>query len=331
MALGYLTSSSLISTVKREAMIPTSQSTFTDADFLSIANQEMRIGLVPSIMLYHQEYYVRDAAPITLVANQSAYPIPYRAVGGKFRELFYADTNGNLMKMTRISPDNRPYFQSTSTADSYLFFYIEGNDVVLAPSVGPSPTGSLVFSFWMRPNELVSETRVGTITNIAADATLGTTTFTLSSIPANFASNVKYDVMQTNPGHKTIAFDAIPLTMDATNLTITFTTTDVQSATLGTSVGTGAIVGDYLALAGECIIPQAPSDLHDVLSQRVVMRCLQALGDQAGYAIAQSKLKEMESALATLTDNRSEGQAVKANNVLSPLRSSKLTRRGFWS
>ncbi len=330
MAVGYLTSSSLIATVKTEALIPTSQSTFTNADFLSFANQEMRIGLVPSIMTLHQEYYVRNSAPITIVANQSNYPIPYRAVGSKFRELFYADTNGNLLRMTRISPDNVPYFQQTSTSNSYLFFYIQGNEVVLAPNVGASPSGTLMFSFWMRPNELVDESRVATITNIVVDSVLLTTTFTVDALPTGFSNSTLYDIMQTRPGHKTIAFDATPLSIDSTNRTMTFTTTDVQTITAPGQLGGGAIVGDYIAFAGECIIPQAPADLHDVLSQRVVMRCLQALGDAQGYGLAQSKLQEMEKNLAILTDNRSEGQAMKANNLLSPLRASKITRRGYW-
>ena len=114
MATGYLTSSSLIATVKREGMIPSSQNTFTDADFLQIANQELRIGLMPSILQYHEEYYVRDSAPIPIVSGVSNYPIPYRAVGGKFREVFYVDSQGQLRSMTRISPDDRPYYQQAN-------------------------------------------------------------------------------------------------------------------------------------------------------------------------------------------------------------------------
>lgn len=395
---GYLTSSSLISTVKREAMIPTSTSTFTEADFLSIANQEMRIGLVPSIMQFHQEYYVRDSAPIPLQPNQNSYPIPYRAVGGKFREIFYLDLNNNIRSMSRITPDNRAYYQQSNFQNRFLYFYIQGNEIVLVPDVGPNPVGSIIFSFWMRPNELVDESRVATIESISTTGQTGvltvissggpptltsvahgltsgnvitiegsnctpsidgewaitvltsdtftipttvvtpgtqgnwsylSTTYTLDQVPTGFTSTTSYDLMQTNPGHKTIAFDSIPLTLDTINKKITFNTSDTRTVAFSPNIGTAPIVGDYIAFSGECIIPQAPADLHDVLSQRVVLRCLQALGDQPGYALAQSKLQEMEKSTGVLVDNRSEGSPVKANNLGGLLRSAKLRRRNW--
>ncbi len=123
MAVGFLTSSSLIATIKREGMIPEAQSTFTESDFLAMANQEVRIGLVPSILQYHEEYYARDSDPITLVASQSVYAIPYRAVGGKFRELFYLDNNSNLRTMVRISADDRPYYQGANPTN-YIYYYL---------------------------------------------------------------------------------------------------------------------------------------------------------------------------------------------------------------
>lgn len=331
MATGYLTSSSLIDTVKREGLIPASQNTFTDADFLAIANQEIRIGLVPSILQYHQEYYARDSAPVAIVSNQSNYPVPYRAVGGKLREVFYQDISGNLRAMSRISPDDRPYYQQTNFQNRFIYFFMEGNDVVIVPPVGVSPVGSLVFSYYFRPNELVDESRVSTITSISVGAS--TTVYTVDSIPQNltpfiqngvsiagFTTSAKLDILQSRPGHKTISFDISPTAIDTTNKMITFTNTDID---------TGVVVGDYIAFAGECIIPQIPADLHDVLSHRVVMRCLQALGDAQGYGIAQTKLQEMEKNTGTLVDNRIEGSPVKINNTGSLLRSSKMRRKGW--
>lgn len=392
MPAGYLTSSTLIAQVKLESFIPTSQSTFEDSDFLAIANQEMRIGLVPNIMQYHQEYYVRDSDAVPLVANQSAYAIPYRAVGGKIRDVFYLDSNNNLLSMSRISPDDRAFYQQSSVSNSFLYFYLQGNDVVLVPNVSSSPSGSLLFTYYLRPNELVSATRVatisaisttdtdGTITSITAanppiitstahglttgniititdsdctpsiddswavtvtgantftidttvtiagtvaNWTYATTTYTVDQIPTGFSTSVNMDLMQTQPGHRTYTFDQQPLLVDTANSQLVFNTSQVTTPALSPNVGTVPIVGDYIAYAGECIIPQAPSDLHDVLCQRVVTRCLQALGDQPGVALAAQKLGEMEKATATLVDNRVEGAPVKAIN------NNGLLRRGW--
>jgi hypothetical protein len=314
----YLTSITLIETIRREGMIPSSQNTFTDDDFLAMANQEMRIGMVPTIMTHHQEYFVTDSDPIPLVADVNNYEIPYRAIGGKFRDIFYVDTGSNLQAMTRINPDNRSYFQQTNVQNRFVFYYLQGTDVVLTPNVGSTPTGSLLFSYYLRPNELVSETRVGIIETITTGAS--TTVLALSQIPTGFTTTELYDILQTKPGHKTLGMDITATSIDSVNKTITFNNTDIPS---------GLVVGDYVAFAEECVIPQIPSELHDVLAQRVVLRCLQALGDQMGYNIASAKLGEMNVSTSVLVDNRSEGNPEKILNLKGPLRSSKVRRRGW--
>lgn len=326
MPVGYLTSTTLIETIKREGLIPASQNTFTDSDFLAMANQEIRISLIPSILQYHEEYYVRDSEAIALEANVSSYPIPYRAIGGKFRALFYQDSSGNLRSMTRISPDDRPLYQGSVNDNNCIIFYISGNEVVLLPGVGATPTGSLVFSYYLRPNELVDENRTSMITGISVGAS--TTVYTVDSIPQNLTSFVqdgvsltgfstmsKLDVLQSKPGHKTICFDITPTAIDTTNKTITFNNTDLESS---------IVVGDVIAFAGECIIPQIPSDLHDVLVQRVILKCNSALGDAQGVQIVSARVAEMEKNTGTLVDNRSEGNPQKINNQKGTLRSAKL-------
>jgi hypothetical protein len=306
--------------------------------------------------------------------------------------------------MTRIFPEDRPYYQQTNFQNRFLYFFIQGNEIVLVPDVGPNPVGSLVFSYYMRPNELVDEDRVATITDIATTDTTGnitsitaasppvitaiahglstgniititesdcspridgswsitvtdadhftidtnvtiagstgiwtyeTTTYTVDQIPyvnsttPLFSPSTKLDLLQTNPGHKTYSFDQLPLLVDTTNKQIIFNTTQVRTTVFPPNIGQVPIIGDYIALAGECIIPQAPADLHDVLSQRVVARCLQALGDQAGYQMAMSKLVEMEKLTGMLVDNRAEGEPPKANNLRGLLRSAKIRKRGW--
>lgn len=330
MAVGYLTSSSLIATVKRESMIPASQNTFTDADFLAIANQEIRIGMVPTILQYHEEYFVRDSDPIAIEANKSSYAIPYRAIGGKFRELFYKPDTNNLRSMSRISPDDRPYFQESGFQNPFVYFYIKGNEIVLLPDVGANPTGSLLFSYYFRPNELVDESRSATITGIAIGAS--DTVLTVNEIPSSleafirdgitltgFDTTSRLDILQNRPGHKTINFDVLPSAVDTTNKTITFSNDDIDTSSI--------ILGDYICFAGECIIPQIPSDLHEVLVQRVIQRCVQALGDAQAVQMSSAKLSEMNQNMGSLIDNRAEGQATKAINRNGLVRNSLARHR----
>lgn len=330
----YLNSTTLVETILRESLIPSNQATFTTDDFLAMANQETRIGLVPSILQYHQEYFVIDTAPIPLVANQQHYPIPYRALGSKIRDIYYMDSSNNLRLMTRINPEDRPYYQQTNSSVYHQAFYLQNNDIVMVPEVTDNPTGSLLIAFFIRPNDLV-DMSLNRTALITGSAIVGdNTVFTVDRIPSGqtpfiqngqvvtaFTTSTLVDIMQTKPGHKILNYDMVPSAVDTVGLTITFPT-----ASLNEQIA----LGDYISFAGECIIPNVPTDLHDVLSQRVVQRCLQALGDQEGYGVATAKLKEMNAGLGTLMSNRSEGNPIKIVNRNGVLRGGGNNRRwGF--
>lgn len=318
----YLTSDSLIESIKRRGSIPTSQSTFEDTDFLAFANEEMDIGLVPSVLQYHEEYFVYEAeAPLT--ASTSRYAIPERAIGTKIRTVHYQDSNDNLYEMSRISPDDVAFYQQSS-GNYYSHYYIQNNHIVLTPDVGAAPSGSLRITYYLRPNRLVSEDSVGIITAIATttitiDSVVTTVkSLTLSRMPSAFSTTAPCDLLEARGGHRTKAMDVSPLSIDATAKKAYFTPGDMPS---------DLVVGDHVALAGECIIPQLPDDLHSVLAQRVIARCVEALGDTEGLKAANVKLVEMETKTAGLIDNRSEGNPLKVVNLRGAFRQGSGRRR----
>lgn len=159
MKLPYYTSNSLIEAVKRNISFPIAQVTFDEEDILRFADEEMFLEQVPSIMQYHEEYFVfTEEQPLT--PNQSRYPIPKRAIGMKIRDLFYRNTQGQLVEMTRIDPDDKSYMQTKG--DSFptpIYYYLENNSIIISPEVGPDPVGKLVFSYYLRPNSLVQDER----------------------------------------------------------------------------------------------------------------------------------------------------------------------------
>lgn len=324
---GYMTSSELVAAVKRKAAIPVNQNTFTEQDILDFANTEMKIGLVPTILDMHEEYYVTPEL-VALVSGQSNYGIPYRAIGGKLRDIKYVDPSSNLVDMSRIAPEDKARWLLTfSSYTAYCrYFYLEGNNICLLSNANATPQGSLLMEFYMRPNDLVTEDRVATIRNIAWDFTNNLVTFTVDQIPTGFATSTLLDVMQTHPGHRTYSYDLTPVAISTTNKTIQFTASDLK--TVRDNSYAAVVIGDYISFAGECIIPQCPSDLHDVLAQRVAARCLDALGDAQGLSNANVKLQEMEQKSLPLIDNRVEGTPKKIVNKRSLIRNSKLNR--FW-
>lgn len=404
MAKPWLTSDDLIAAVKRKIALPISQITFTEDDILAFANEEMAIAQVPSVMSFHEEYFVQEIN-VDLEENKSRYPIPDRAIGMKLRDLFWKDASNNYFEMTRISSEDKAFFQRNIGANQAIHkFYLEGNDVVLTPQVTNGPTGKLAFFIFLRPNQLVKNERAGTIVYFTKDITIDNanltagdtltidgTVFTavagapstnefqiggssiltatnlknaivtadiiagadngspstavitlqytslsstfvgssagievqstqgiqVDAVPTNFAAGGLFDFLQTKPGHRTRGMDKELLSISGEILE--FDSSDVP---------TDLIISDYICAESECIIPQIPSDLHTVLTERTCARILAAQGDQQGLAATNQKLAEMEARQGTLIDSRVDGAPQKVTSRQSLLRYGKMgTRR----
>ena len=172
----WFTSSDLIESVKRKIAIPINQRTFTDEDILAFASEELMISQVPDIMQYHEEYFVFNE-DITLLTNVTRYPVPERALGQKLRDIFYKDTNNNLFEMTRINPDDKAYWQRESATTNLMQkYWLEGTDIVLSPQQMINPTGYLQFSYFLRPNQLVTNDRAAIASTFFKEVTIDITT-----------------------------------------------------------------------------------------------------------------------------------------------------------
>lgn len=478
----YYTSNDLIEAVKRKIAMPISQETFTEDDILAFANEEMFISQVPSVLSYNQEYFVYQVE-VPLVSGQNRYPIPDRAIGMRIRDVSFKDESNNLVELTRIDLGDSAFFQGIDATISTIHkFYLEGNDIVLIP-FDNIETGSLVFSIYLRPNQLVSDDQAAVLTsiteatsaiqkNLLANSTYvqveptntititdhgfadgnklvfsstdelpegissgdtyyvvnaTTDTFQISTsvggsavsiisvgsgihtvqrnltlteefLPSavNFAddtinipnhdlaeddkvllsstgtlpsplveNNIYYVVSATANSIKlsmSVGGDPIDLTLigsgehtitaDITTLnfnqvpeeivdgslidflqtkaghrTYTYDITIPQNGVSGSSILIPAtdvpdnfIVGDYVCLANQCIIPQIPSDLHNGLAERTCARLLASLGDQAGLQISEAKLGQIDRAQGQLLGNRTESAPQKVLNKNSLLR-----------
>lgn len=417
MAKPWMTSDALIEAVTRKIAAPLSQITFTEDDILRFINEEFAISLVPSVLSMHEEYFVSTKL-VPLVSLQGRYPIPDRAIGMKLRDLFWQDAYGNLFQMSQITEEDKAFFQRSVGANQAIHkYYVEGNDVVLAPNPNVNPTGFLVFVFFLRPNQLVRDSRAATITGFSQNITvsyssisdgdsikigptvltavagtpgnyqfkIGTTdvdtavnlvscinSFTssnagspssqttnvitvslgdvtqqitsysnglyvpntialkFSSIPSNITVDSYVDFLQTKPGHKIRTYDIFlssdlntydSLTLNIVGNNIVFNTSDIP---------TDLVVGDYLCLANECIIPQIPPELHNGLAERASARILASMGDAQGLQLANEKIADIAKSEGTLLDNRVDGSPRKITNKYSLLRWGRIgTRRRF--
>lgn len=272
----WLTSNDLIEAVKRKIALPINQETFTEEDILKFLNEEMMISQVPSMLQYHEEFFV-TFVDTPLVLGQFRYEIPDRAIGMRMRELNFVDPSGNIYEMTRINPDDKNAYQRSmiSTISPYAF-YIEGNEIVLPPTTGFSSSGKLRFYIYLRPNQLVKNERAMILSSfvkevtVASNAELATNnSLTIDKVPLSPAIGVTETATAAN---LVTAINTSTLNeyITATNVgpVVTITSTkgyiDVTSSTLGYVVSTVQV------LVSDSILPVdfSLTELYDFLQTK---------------------------------------------------------------
>lgn len=293
--LYFYDSSALIDSVRRKQSVPDDQNLFSDDDILRFANEEMQMGILPMVLSKHQGYYLKRSE-VNLVANQQRYVIPERALGNMFKDITKQDNSGNLYPMHQIALTDITDFQQNTNSS---FYYIEGDEVVILGSVGPSPSDKIVFFYYQRPNMMVQSKRVAVIT--AIDPVNGIITF--SNFPDVFLTSETYDFVQTKSPHKVISTDIAIISTNSTLKTVTLNPTLIPNR---------LVIGDRLALSYETDVVNAPSELHTLLSERVASRIVSALGDQQNIASSNNKIKEMENAAFAMVGERVSGSPIKA-------------------
>jgi hypothetical protein len=312
----YYTSELLIDSVKRRINIPTNQNTYSNADILAFADEELSLVVVPAIMTLHEDYLLFNEDQ-DLQESQSEYIIPYRAVGNKLYDLQFVDQSGNVISMTRSTMAEQPAYNGAYTTNVNYVYYVKNNRIVLMPPITGNAVGSLRFIYYIRPSSLVMSDEVGVINNI--NRTTGE--ITVNTLPEAFGTSVRFDLYNVRSPHNMLAIDLEASSVNSTSKTITLDPEDIPSDLL---------VGDHIALAQQCAIPQIPDDLHVFLAQKTAERILEAQGDLEGLKLAQAKSAEMEVRAGTIIDNRVEESPPKLVNRNSPLRygmSSRLFRR----
>jgi len=276
----WLTSDTLIASVKRRAMLPTTQSTFTEADFLAFANEEQDIGITPHILQYHEDYLMQiDYLPVT--PGQSYYEIPSRSTGNKVRMIHYMDPSGNVFEMTRVLIEDLPYYQNGSFGISnqgIRAFFIENDEIVLMPVDRHSLVGFLQVSYYLSPNELVATNTVSTITGF--DPYTGVVT--VNSVPTNMASAVPMDILQTRSPHKRLALDITPSQVSNTSNFYQFGVTPITQVTCSAKASIPASSYIFLLANGQLAPNRNGSQSNDVIGPNTLSQTICVYYDLTG-------------------------------------------------
>jgi hypothetical protein len=259
----WMTSDDLVSAVSRKIMVPLNQGTFSKDDILSFADEEMSISQVPSIMLYNEEYFVTYER-IPLQPNVTRYQIPERAIGMKLRDIAYLSDTGSIHEMTRISPDDKSFFQGDLSQfnHSSLAFYLEGNDIIISPRGQNTLTGFLLMNYYLRPNQLVPNERASIVNSFETKVTIDNAL--ISNGDRLSFGGLTFTAVSSSPGTNEFLIDATSV-LTAQNLknSINSTSLDVNADNNGTSVVTISFTDMQLILE-----PQA-GNFQDQINSRL--------------------------------------------------------------
>lgn len=306
------TTSQILKSIRRRAMLPDSDSTFSKEDLLDMVDEELTYFAVPHLLEAKEDFLI-DYIDYD-ISTSGTYDIPYRAVGQKLKEIYLMSSSGAMDETTKINIDDlAEYNTSQSSGNFYSVFYLQDNKIIF-PSSNPSTYDKVRVYYYLSPNKLVDESLVG----IVSDINRLTGVITLTEFPEDFAILPEIDFITSKNPNKILDYDITPLSVNANNKTITFTASDIPSSLQ---------VKDYLSKAQETCVLQLPKEFQNVIAQRVAVQALESLGDEASKISAEKRLEKMEKSILQLVINRVDGAPEKIKPRQSLLRQTQNNRQ----
>jgi hypothetical protein len=255
--------------------------------------------LVSEILNAHEEYLIySESVPVT--SGTTNYRIPYRAVNGEVRHLWYEDHTGTRTRLYYKDirdVENYNAVHSLGTPDS---FYVMGNSIVLLPT--PNVSGLLCIAYPFRPNLLVDNSTVQTVLSHSQNA------ITVPNMPANFVNAALYDIIDHQSGNGILYYD---LQGFIAGNTISFLQ-DIPNVSLG----------NYIALAGQSCVPMIPEEGHPLLLETIVMRVEMIRGNAARVKNSATVIQDVRKAWDALLNNRivSKAHPAGSGGAQAPMR-----------
>jgi hypothetical protein len=289
------TSTNIIASLRRRGQLASSPQQLDTDDFLAFLTEECQTYMTALLMSVREEHLLTT---LDTTGTGGVVQIPSRAVGGKLKQVLVNNGSG-YAPLVRVEPER---VDASSAGGSPSGYVLQGNHLLLTPT--PTGSTSVRLTYFRRPSRVVDDTAsVGLVT--ALNRTTGV--ITVSSLPGAFSGAVAVDFVSGTPGFDSLG-DDVSGTGDTTANTVT-----VAPSSLPARLS----VGDYVCLAGETPIPQLPVELHPLLAQRVVVKCLEALGDSK-VAVAEAQCEKQRLQALTLLSPRVEGAARVVINYSGP-------------
>lgn len=304
-----ITADRLLAGVKRRILIPGSRTTFQNSDILATIDDIISSRIVPMIESVNQEFFVTSHEE-ELVAGQSEYSIPYRAVGRALRELKIKDNNDNTRNIALVNLEDSQYYSGASLT---VGFYFKGDKIRLIPDVPDniSPDQSLEMFYRLAPNALCTASDAALVTGVSS------TTVTVSSVPSNIVTGVSVDFIQGKSGNTIYAIDKTVSNVSGTTLTFAADTIPDDLA-----------AGDWISYAGTSpVVNFVPNECQRLIETMSAYSILNSLGDFEGAKILAEDMSIEEKNMLKILEPRIDGEPTVIINRSSLVRGNKFSQR----
>lgn len=301
----------LIKTIKRACSVPTSQLTYTPADFSALANDCLQTQVVPLMMSAREDYFV-DHIDILSTAD-GVIPFPENAVGSKLRNVCYVQQSSPLVliNLPRVDLDvvaGVGFYNINTLAG----FYLEGNDLVLYPNTSVPVNTTLRMYYYKRTLVLAPPESYAQVQSVDPD----TNTIVLDFVPYAWEVGTIVNSVSSTPNFS--------ITNEAMEITA------LSSPSIILDSVDGIEEGDYISEEGYSAIPQVPIEAHNYLAQLTAVKALEGLGDKAGMESAAEVAKVLKESLLVMVSQRVDGSVKKVINPSGGLRlGAGIGRRGW--
>lgn len=272
------TTADLITSIKRVTHVAQGNSTFSAADFLAIADTEMRTRVAPKIASCRENYWLttQDQA---VDSDRNEYPLPSKALGSAIVDAMVR-SGTNLIHLSRVEASDL-YSTQYSTRPAYCY-YIEDFILKLIPN---NISGTVVMWYYRIPSQLVPVEDCAQITAIAGS------TVTVNAVPSDFASLPEMDIVSQQPGFNVLKKDSSPVQISGS---------DIEFDELPETVA----VGDYVCLSGQSCVVQCPLEWIECLVEATAVKIYEIQGYEKKHDSAKKTLAEMEQMAMSLVSPR---------------------------
>lgn len=309
-----ITADQLLAGVKRRISVPSNQVLLDNEDILAMADAVIRAKIVPLFESANQDFFV-TYSNVALVASQSEYDIPYRAVGRGLRDLKIKDSatdETNIRNLAKIDISDIELALGNSDVSA---FYFKGDRIHLVPSVS-SATQTDVLEVWYKvvPSTLIESSSAATV------VTVGATDITVNATPSGITNLTPVDFIQAKSGSRIYSMDVTPTA--TTSTTISFSADDVPS---------DLTAGDYIALAGTApVVTMIPNEAYSLIESLVAKRALKAIGDFEGAKAVDEEIRDEEKGLLKIIEPRIDGEPTVIVNRSGLVRGNKFGQRRWF-